>query len=198
MNKQIKDMKGLIFGKLKVIDLSHTENGKAYWLCECECGNTKIINGRSLRTNKTKSCGCIQRKHGEWNTRLYSIWNGMIRRCHTSKSKKQTKNYKDKGIKVCDEWRDFLKFKEWAVNNGYKDNLSIERIDINKDYCPSNCKWIPMNEQQLNQTHTRFLEINGVKKPLTVWAKEKGIHHNTLRYRINKGWKTEDLFKKPQ
>lgn len=198
MNKQIKDMTGLRFGRLKVLNFSHTKDGKAFWECECDCGNHITVNGRSLRRGTSKSCGCIQKKHGEWNTKLYAIWNGMIRRCHTSKSKKQTKYYKDKGIKVCDEWRDFIIFKEWALSNGYIEGLSIERIDINDDYKPSNCKWIPLNEQQLNQRHTTILEINGIKKPLTVWARENNIHPNTLRYRINKGWKVEDLFKKPQ
>lgn len=198
MNKQIKDMKDLTFGRLKVVEFSHTKDGKAYWKCLCECGNEVIINGRNLRMGRTNSCGCIQKKHGEWNTRLYSIWNGMVRRCHTSQSKKQTKYYKDKGIIVCDDWRDFLTFKEWALNNGYEESLTIERIDIGGDYCPGNCKWIPRNEQQLNQSHTTFIEIGNIRKPLTVWAKENNISPNTLRYRIKNGWKVEDYFKKPQ
>lgn len=198
MNKQIKDITGQVFGKLKVIEFSYTEKGKAYWKCKCECGNICTKLGRALRLGKTSSCGCIVRKHGDYNKKIYIIWNGIINRCCRGGNKNSKKYYLNKGIEVCDEWKDYLTFKEWALNNGYKEGLSIERIDNNKGYYPDNCKWIKREEQSLNQTHTRFLEINGVKKPLTVWAKEKGIHHNTLRYRANKGWKAEDLFKKPQ
>ena len=131
MNKQIKDITGQVFGKLKVIEFSHTEKGKAYWKCKCECGNICTKLGRALRLGKTSSCGCIVRKHGDYNKKIYIIWNGIINRCCRGGNKNSKKYYLNKGIEVCDEWKDYLTFKEWALNNGYKEGLSIERIDNN-------------------------------------------------------------------
>ena len=140
---KVKDMTGMTFGRLKVIERADNDkNGNAFWKCKCECGAIVIVNGNSMRRGHTKSCGCLHKdklieintKHGKCNERIYSIWAAMISRCTNEKNAYYI-NYGGKGIKVCDEWKDSSKFIEWAYNNGYSDELTIDRIDNKKGYC---------------------------------------------------------------
>lgn len=135
---KFKDITGQKFGKLTVLHKLHnykTGTG-AWWLCVCDCGNLKEVKGAELRRGTRKSCGCSQGnlKHGKYGTRLYNIWTDMKQRCHNEKHDAY-KNYCARGIAVCIGWRDnFQAFYNWAVNNGYTDTLTIDRINVNGNY----------------------------------------------------------------
>lgn len=153
---RIKDISGMRFGKLIVLSLAN-EEGPAKWLCKCDCGNTNIIKGASLLNGSTTSCGCIQkmaaaeighasRTHGDSKTPLYRVWRGIKTRTENPNCD-HYEWYGKRGIRMCQEWReDFAVFKEWALRNGYKNGLSIDRIDNDQGYSPENCRWITISE----------------------------------------------------
>lgn len=146
-------MVGQRFGKLIVIKFSHRKNGRIYWECVCDCGNKCVKSGHSLKAGTTKSCGCLHSEvmtqiktiHGETHSRLYRIWSNMKSRCYNP-NVSCYKRYGAKGIMVCDEWHEYINFSKWAKENGYQDDLTIERKDPHKDYCPENCEWITSSE----------------------------------------------------
>ena len=121
----------------------------------------------------------------------------MRMRCNC-KTNKAYKNYGGRGIKVCDEWNDYLIFKSWSLNNGYTDDLTIERIDINKGYSPDNCKWIPLKDQCLNKQNTIWVDYKGQRKPLKVWCDELGLKYEKITQRLKPlGWSVERAFETP-
>lgn len=201
MGKPLIDMIGQRYGRLTVISRGE-RRGKytgAFWLCRCDCGNTVTVSGRELRKGDTRSCGCLyretRRKAPEQKltgSRLYNIWQGMKRRTMT-KSNPRYPDYGGRGITVCPEWRDsFETFKEWALANGYRDDLTIDRIDNDGPYSPENCRWATYQEQGNNNRHNRMIEYNGEVHSLTEWARIKGINMQTLSARINQhGWSIE-------
>lgn len=165
MPKRI-DISGQKFGRLTAIEYSHTnEAKKAVWRCLCDCGNTHYVTAKDLRSGNTKSCGCakveratrLKYKDGRRKERLYVVWNTMLKRCYCTTSKTY-KNYGGRGITVCDEWHDYPRFREWAYNNGYDEaapkwECTIDRIDNNGNYEPSNCRWVDMSVQRKNKRH---------------------------------------------
>lgn len=154
------ELKGVVFGRLTVIELfGSNKHNSLQWLCKCSCGKEKVILGESLKSGNTQSCGCFgsetkrknRIKHGESHkSRIYGIWSGMRNRCNC-KNRVTYKYYGGRGISVCKEWNDFPAFKNWALSNGYLDNLTLDRIDSNGNYEPDNCRWITIQDQQLNR-----------------------------------------------
>ena len=159
------DLTGKRFGRWVVIKYDHTnKHREPYWECKCECGTTKVVLGASLKNGNSRSCGCLQRDtarkrattHGMRFSRIHGVWAGMIERCENPKHK-DYKSYGGRGIKVCEEWRsDFSNFQRWAYANGYDENAptgkcTIDRIDVNSNYCPSNCRWVDMATQSKNK-----------------------------------------------
>lgn len=158
---------GKKFNKLTILAECINKNNTKYrkFRCKCDCGTIRILDKRSVIIGTTKSCGCLHKqlakevntKHGDSKTRLYKIWLHMKSRCYNTSDAKY-KNYGERGIIICQEWNDFIKFKEWAKNNGYKDDLTIERIDVNGNYEPSNCIWVDLSNQTINKTTSHYFK----------------------------------------
>lgn len=198
------------FGLLTVIERAGSNaRGRATWLCRCDCGELIVVSGNDL-IQRQRSCGCQRRKalarfnketkttHGMRNTRLYKEWRSMMNRCN-AKSGKDYKNYAGRGITVCQEWRtSFENFRDWAHSAGYQDNLTLDRIDVNGNYDPSNCRWATLKEQANNTRSNLYLEFRGERKTAKQWADELGINYNTLHSRITtKGWSVERALTTP-
>lgn len=127
---------------------------------------------------------------GRSKTKLYSVWKTMKYRC-SNKNNHKYKNYGGRGIKVCDEWKDYSLFKAWALSNGYRDNLTIDRVDVDGNYEPNNCRWVDMKTQQRNRSNNKLIEYKGETKCLSEWVEITGIGHKTILYRLNNGWSVE-------
>ena len=198
-----KDMVGHKYGKLTALHRISNADGHTKYECKCECGNIVIVDSCNLSTGATKSCGCIRKSttktlklsHGQCGTRLYRCWRNMIDRCENFNNV-EYKNYGNRGIFVCEEWHSFNNFYIWALSNGYKDTLTIERIDVNKGYSPDNCTWADYYTQARNRTDNVKIRFNGKEMILTDWAKEVGINESTIRARLKRGWSIEDALTK--
>ena len=174
------DLVGKKFGRLTAIKRVGTQNGHVTWLCKCDCGNETVVSASTLKSGYTKSCGCLWKdsiyefnhserrkettrkaktKHGMKGTRIYRILQAMRQRCRNS-NVPCFKYYGGRGIAVCDEWeKSFQSFYDWSIANGYSDELTIDRIDVNGNYEPSNCRWVSMAEQNKNKRRNK----NGIK-----------------------------------
>lgn len=203
-----KNIIGYRFGRLTVVDEYENRNkeGRRLWICSCDCGNSAIVDTKSLTTGSTTSCGCYRRekhkqlttKHGESKRKLYYVWNDMKSRCADANAAPY-KDYGGRGISVCDEWVSSYKaFRDWAVENGYADGLTLDRIDVNGDYTPCNCRWVTMKIQSNNKRNNRIVEYNGQSHTVSEWSELTGIRKETLLYRINAGWDIDEaLTRKP-
>ena len=159
---RIKIFEGLKIGDLTVLSRSSTSpNGHIKWLCKCDCGKESIVFGSNLKRGHTLSCGCLNdkaiKKHGLWGSKIYSSWHCMLQRC-TNKNHKHYKHYGGRGISVYEQW---LKFENFNRDMGpsYIEGLTIERMDVNGNYEPGNCCWIPMSEQAKNKRNTKKAKI---------------------------------------
>lgn len=195
--KRINNLYGKRFNNIVVISQPIYKNNRIYYECECDCGN--IILRRSDDIKNIISCGChLQTKDNESRSRIYTIWYGMNYRCSENAKGKDKRNYYDRGIRVCDEWKDknigYQNFRNWAFSNGYKENLTIERIDVNKNYCPENCTWIDMESQAKNKTNTVKIKYKNNEYKACNLQNEK-ISYATLKNRMNNKVEEEKLFR---
>ena len=185
-----RDLTGHRFGRLKVIGKDIEREKHEHWICQCECGNLVSIYRGHLLSGASTSCGCYHREqcrsHGHCGERLYNIWQSMKYRCNPTTSTRYP-NYSGRGVKLCEEWNEFINFYNWAINNGYDYNLSIDRIDNDGDYCPENCRWADNFVQQNNKSTNRFVTYNGVKHTLAEWSRILSVKPNTLRRHVNLG-----------
>lgn len=192
-----KDLIGKRFGKLTVIKDVGRKHGGVLWLCQCDCGNTKEVMSQSLLNGATTSCGCHNReiitKHNKSRTRLYHTYQCIKDRC-TNPNAQEYARYGGRGISLCDEWLNSKEsFFEWALKNGYRNGLSIDRIDNNGDYCPENCRWVTAKEQARNRSTNVVLEYNGEKHCLSEWAELLNENYAKLLSRHRRGWATKDI-----
>lgn len=197
----VNDLTGKRFSKLVVLELDNIKNRRSYWLCQCDCGKQKVIRGDCLKV--IQSCGCMKKEQDIKNLSIknnhkhtlhpaYRTWQAMMARCYNEKQKAY-KNYGGRGIIVCDEWHDVVKFCEWADKEGFlpEKNLSIERKDVNGNYEPYNCMFIPLVEQSYNKRNTiKFLDDDGKFKILSKEAKNRNIKVNLALQRFKKGIKS--------
>lgn len=192
--KKIRNQEGKRFGKLVVIKDFIEKNKRRYCLCLCDCGNYQEVYLSNLLSGRKKDCGCVARKkaaekhykHGGKGTKLYKVWCSMRKRCR-SKSGKDYKDYFCRGISVCDEWeKDFSVFREWAISNGYKNGLTIDRIDNNGNYCPENCRWVDMKVQNRNKRNNIAFLRNGERKTISEIAEIYKLPYEFVRYRLKR------------
>lgn len=200
---KIKDLTGQKFGKLQVVKYSGIKNHRAMFECVCDCGNTKIIQGQLLLRGTTRSCGCLaehntdRTTHGMSKTHIYGVWNTMKMRCY-NKNAQRYSLYGARNIKVCDSWKnDFMNFYNWAIANGYKEGLTLDRIDNNGNYEPSNCRWVDQKVQMNNINKNHLITHNDKTQTLAQWAEEKHICYGTLWSRLNRGWSIERTLNTP-
>lgn len=197
--KNVKnDLTGQRFGRLTVIGIDDRGTRKTYFYCKCDCGNVKSIRSDSLLAGAIQSCGCLKaeqdrinleanHKHKMSHTRPYEIWQGMKGRCYNLHDARYDR-YGGRGIKVCEEWREnFSAFYEWALANGYSDDLTIDRIDNDKDYTPENCRWADAKTQSRNRESNIKITIGNATKTLTEWCEMFELDYKTIiaRYHRN-------------
>ncbi|MCI2760222.1 hypothetical protein [Staphylococcus lugdunensis] len=206
-NPRVKNKAGQRFGRLVVKEIDLTKaSRKTFWICQCDCGNVVSIRSDTLGT--TKSCGCIKKEqdfknlrlknkqlHGLTKNTIYPRWRAMMQRCYNPKSERYSR-YGGRGIKVCDEWHDVKKFVKWAIDNGFSEELSIERIDIDEGYKPSNCKWIPIEDQRWNTSYNVWHEFNGLRLTTMQWARKLDIPQSEVWGYRYKNIPFTDLIKK--
>lgn len=201
------DLTGQRFGRLVVIERSaNSKSGKAKWLCKCDCGNDIVVFATNLVRGLTHSCGCFNREvlsersctHHLSESRLYETWSGMKKRCYNANSK-SFPAYGGRGIGVCNEWKDdFRTFYDWAMSNGYADDLTIDRIDVNGNYSPENCRWVDKLTQANNCRTNHYLTFNGKTQSIAEWARELGVSDSLIRQRLLKlGWSVERALTTP-
>jgi len=202
---------GDVYGRLTVIGEAAQEDNSNYARCKCSCGKVRDFLIRNITTGKSRSCGCAWReaasnrlkKHGlSWGengkmNRLYKIWLDMKERCYNSKNS-SFKRYGGRGVTVCDEWRnDYSAFHEWALRNGYKPGLTIERVNNDGDYCPENCVWADRRAQARNRSTNHILKYRGKNYTLAEASELSGLDHSTLIGRLSRGWSVKDAIEKP-
>lgn len=195
MNNKIKDLSGKRFGMITVLSEYIIKEKRVYWYCKCDCGKIFLRRSDIIQRSDVKSCGCYQKinnkvigtKHGDGSkkskyNRLYHCWQSMKDRCYNSNNP-QFKDWGGRGIIVCDEWvSDYVNFKEWALSKGYSDNLTLDRIKVNGNYSPNNCKWSTKAEQNKNTRKCKHILYNGKDYTIPELALLLNISDDTVRY----------------
>lgn len=205
-----KDISGQRFGRLVAIEpIGKTKVGNIIWRCKCDCGNEKNVSTKDLG-HGTSSCGCYSKevhkkvftKHGQRHSRLYSVHRSMLGRCRNP-NVREYHNYGGRGIKVCDEWRNsFEAFRDWAYANGYDENApkcecTLDRIDPNGNYEPSNCRWVSIKTQERNRRNNVLITFRGETHCMSEWAEIAGLKYVTFHHRIKAGWSMERIMSTP-
>jgi len=198
MGRKRIDLTGQKFGRLTVVKYVENDKwNKSRWLCQCDCGNQKNILSNSLKSNRTKSCGCLNKenitKHGHnrqnKTSKTYVTWYNMIQRC-TNFNHKNYKDYGGRGIKVCEQWRSFENFLEDMGERPL--NMFLDRVDNDGNYCKENTRWATLKEQNRNTRYNRLFTIDGEIKCLAEWCEIYQKPYQTVRWRINHGWSIEE------
>lgn len=203
------DLTGQKFGRLTVLrEAGHPRSGIYLWECVCDCeAHTHIIlEGGKLKSGNTKSCGCLNREkiikrnkenalYHPKNQKIFGRWVGMKDRCYNPNHKK-FQYYGGKGIRICDEWlNNYSAFEDWSLNNGFSDELTIDRIDSDKDYSPDNCRWVTWEVQHNNTSRNKYLTYKGRTQSLSDWCKELGLNYGRTKARLNAcHWTVEEAF----
>ena len=206
----MKDLTGQRFGRLVVLSRAENyiqKNGTKHsqWICKCDCGETIKVRGCNLMSGNTNSCGCYMKKraseanskHKQSKTKLYFVWQKIKGRC-LNKTNKRYSLYGERGIKICDEWKEsFENFYSWSMNNGYKTGLTIDRKDNNGNYEPSNCRWVDIKTQSNNRRTNVCFEYNGEKLTRQQICEKYNINYSCFRKRIALGWTLEKAITTP-
>lgn len=201
---KFKDLTGMRFGRLTALELVDdyvAPNGRRrkQYRCVCDCGNEKIVLGENLSAGYTLSCGCLQKEraleankvHGDTDSRLYGIWCAMKRRCYRPYEPKYS-NYGGRGIVMCEEWKNnYEAFRTWAMTHGYdplaeRGECTIDRIDVNGNYCPENCRWVNMQVQMNNLRTNRRIEYNNETHTMAEWARFLDLPYAKLQSKLKK------------
>lgn len=200
-----KDLRGQRFGRLTVMEECGRAGGGVVWRCKCDCGNCVDVRANHLQRGATVSCGCYNKeiitRHGQAKTRLHHIWACMLDRC-TNPNAQEADRYIDRGIKVCEEWMVFENFCEWAIANGFKEDAkrgdcTLDRINNDGDYEPSNCQWVDMKAQGRNRRNNRLLTLDGETHCVVEWAEKMGINPSTICTRLRRGWSVREAICRP-
>ena len=191
---KVIDYSGERFGRLYAIK-RFVRGQRAFYECDCDCGNVVDVRGDSLTSGKTRSCGCLSvdtaisthTTHGDSNSRLYTIYGHMKSRCYDEGNDRYHR-YGARGIKICEEWlSDYKKFKDWSIKNGYSKELTIDRIDNDGDYSPSNCRWTDRVTQSNNTSRNHFVTHQGRTLTIAEWSRVLGVGYDFVSKRIRKG-----------
>lgn len=191
------------YGKLVILEAKR-EGQNIICKCRCDCGCIKDnVRLGNMRTGHVKSCGnhyreFATRTHGMSNSRIYRIYRKMLNRCYREQDESY-KYYGAEGVRVCDEWRnDPAEFIKWAMDNGYDDKLTIDRINTDGNYEPNNCRWITMHEQCLNRKSNVYLEYRGEIKTISEWAETLNMNRHLIDDRLKRGWTVDDTLSLPK
>lgn len=207
---RIKDWPSVVgerHGRLQIVELiGRNKHGHMCVRCKCDCGNFTTKEATAVCNEVILSCGCLQREasakifktHGMTGTRIHNIWLSMISRCENEKNNRFYV-YGGRGIKVCNEWRtDFQNFYDWAIANGYSDDLTIDRIDIDGNYCPENCRWATRKEQANNKSTNHLLEYKGKVKNIKEWSEYFGFNYKYFHEKLKKNnWSIQKVLEIP-
>lgn len=201
-----KDLTNRVFGKLSVKErVLENKNRRAMWLCFCSCGSKIIISSNGLLNGGTKSCGCIKNekvierstKHNLVRNPIYRVWQNAKNRCY-NQNVKEYKNYGGRGIQMCNEWKnDFMPFYQWSIENGYKENLTIDRINNDGNYEPTNCRYATKETQSTNRRNIVFVTYKNEQKTISEWCRLLNLDFNMVYQRIWRGWSAEKAFVHP-
>ena len=202
------DMTGVRYGRLTAIKrVKNSKHSQTMWMFRCECGKEIVTTGWAVRSGHTTSCGCflsettasLKYSHGMARTRIYKIYQHMKERCYKTDDRAYGR-YGGRGITICDEWLEengFENFYNWSILNGYNETLTIDRIDVNGNYEPSNCRWATWRVQANNKRNNRYVTYNGKTKTVSEWSQEYGIGEATIRSRLNRGWSVDETLNIP-
>lgn len=198
-----KDITGLKFGRLTIIKKSISKGNHSMWECLCDCGKIFIVRGDSVTSGHTKSCGCLvgemaiktHTRHNMSHSRPYNIWAQMTERCTNKNNIKSFANYIARGITVCGEWKTFEGF--WKdMQEGYSDELTIDRINVNKGYSKENCRWATYEQQENNRRVNKFLSYNGETLTMSQWARKLNVNAYLIFQRVKRGKPIEEVLSK--
>lgn len=195
------DLTGQRFGMLTVLNRADNKGKRTMWNCLCDCGNKAVVGGSNLKNGNTRSCGCLHKKmlisnsktHGLSCHPPYRVYSHMKGRC-CNKNDENYKRYGGRGITICDEWlSSFSAFYEWSMKNGYKSGATLDRIDNNSGYSPSNCRWTTMQVQSNNRRSNHYITYNEKTMSASDWSRETGINVGTIIARDRSGKTPEEI-----